>query len=78
MPHIGLGAYGIEIRAINAVPTSYNLMETAFAPDGTQIWSQEVADVVAPGSVDQYAMTYALPEPATRSLLACQRSIGCL
>ena len=58
------GDYGIEIRGIDASPTSYSLRETAFAPDGSQLWSNEIIGVVAPGSVDQYSIRYTVPEPA--------------
>ena len=64
-----LGNYGIEISAIDAVPTSYDLMETAFAPDGTELWQREISGTVAPGSPDQYSFTYAVPEPGTLALL---------
>ena len=63
--HPELGDYGIEIRGIDAGSASYSLMETAFAPDGSQLWSKEISGVVAAGSVDQYSITYATPEPAT-------------
>lgn len=65
-----LGDYGIEIRGIDADPTSYNLIQTAFAADGSELWHKEIAGVVAAGSVDQYTVNYAVPEPASLGLLA--------
>ncbi len=64
-----LGDYGVDIRAAGADPTTYTLMETAFTPDGTELWNREITGTVAPGSVDQYSFTYAVPEPSTVALL---------
>ncbi len=63
------GNYGIEVRGIDAGQTSYELYETAFAPDGTQLWHKEISGTVAAGAVDQYLLTYAVPEPGTLALL---------
>ena len=64
-----LGVYGIQVRGIDAGQTSYELLETAYAPDGSQLWSNEIFGTVAAGSVDQYSITYAVPEPSTLALL---------
>jgi hypothetical protein len=63
--HPELGDYNIEIRGIDASSTSYSLLETAFAPDGTQLWCHEISGIIAAGSVDQYSFTYAVPEPSS-------------
>ena len=52
------GGYSIQIRDIDAILTSYSLMETAFAPDGSELWTYDISGTVAPGSVDQYSLVY--------------------
>jgi hypothetical protein len=64
-----LGNYEIELSGIDAGETSFNLIETAFAPDGSQLWSNEIPGTVGAGAVDQYSITYAVPEPGTIGLL---------
>jgi hypothetical protein len=63
------GLYGIEVSGIDAGSTSYDLLETAFAPDGSELWSHEISGAVSACSVDQYSITYATPEPSTIALL---------
>lgn len=64
------GEYGIDISGIDAAPTSYTIIETAYAPDGSRLWQRSVSGIVAPGSVDHFAITYTVPEPSGLVLLS--------
>lgn len=63
------GNYELEVAALNNETTSYAGTVTAFASDGSLLWSLPISGIVNPGSVDRLSFAYATPEPASLSFL---------